>query len=336
MRRFLVLFFLISGPGVFSQKHVEAHLVIDYHENIVPKNQRDSLNLCPPLKTLSAWFKETDLLTDCLKRCKKAHASADVAKTRKNLNVKVDETEHYLYISFYDTDLDFALMFTDTLVYSFGMRQLAEMYKWVDEQSTVLNREIDEMYYFISEIDNALQEFSYKKGITDFDKEKALCFNELLKHDSLKKMYGNYIEGLQQIEELVYEEKELYKDYPEIILGYQNATLYGLFCEAEEYRRNKDTGNTIRTIHREILVYTRELRKIFAEKIKTEIEEIHKYNVLSRKFVDHETEYRTLISKKEFWRGRMEIAQKRKASLVLYKSTIMPVVKVSILPYIVP
>lgn len=310
---------------------MEAQLEINYHEY---KKQADSLNLYPESKTLASWIKSTDLLVDCLKRNKKPYSGAEIAKTRKNLKITLDETERYMYISFYDSDIEFALKFTDTLMYYFNMHHLKVMFDRYEQQCYLLDKQLDAISIVTVEMNDRFEEFCARKSIIDFEKEKVCCFNELVKHDSLKKICLMQIEGLNEVEKLVFEEKRLFKGLPEMLLGYQDPTLYGLFCETEEISRGNDTGNLV-AIKRDILVYSTYLRKLLAEKVDKIQQEVSRYESLWRQLTKNEEEYRMLHAKRELVMHQKEKLQLRKTGLIMNRALIVPIISLSVFPHIV-
>jgi len=315
---FLLLLLPIDHLEAQVKKTCEAELALRWKDMPFTGAKTDSLGLPSKVKQVSSLLKSDKLVRDVLKRNKKPALSENILQARKKMKIVPDNKTGLILLSFENTDTAFAKRFMDTLVKIIPIMYFQDQVQLVDKKKLLLDEEIKLVQDNMKEASDGLRYWLAQHDILDFDREKELIINKLAK----------LVQDKTNIEKTkeVYDEVELGlmedKTHSGYLLAWAGALTYDTLLSGQLVCYARDTSRNSHVMVPELLIYIKEMRKIFESRQRSIDQEIDRYQNLHRTMNSYETNYRMMNTKVKTSQKVFDALLQRKTELELYRVSV--------------
>jgi hypothetical protein len=296
----------------------------------VSNKKKDSMSYCPDVQLVASWIKLNKVLESALSKGEQPYYLSDISKARQKLTIKIDETGHYLRVSYAETG-DNAVKFMKQLLNEFLAAGISEMFDFYNKKMVLIDKQIDLVSTMLNQAQDDFKYYKESKNIINYEEDKKLVYRKLIAADSLSKILPKRIEGAFEIEKVIIEDKSpVYSSgIPLLYLGYKEEVLTSYFKTLEDlYAIREQKSDSVvkwsKEIKFKIVIYLKEYRNAVNGQQKIIESELMKYRSYYKSLDSYEFEikkYKTAIE-------NLEKTQK----LLLEKKTLMSINKSGVVP----
>lgn len=336
MRFLLFIFSLLPVARLFAQTtHVEARLEIDLKKHLIIGRANDSTDFYPTPTQIAGTLNSVEFITDCLSRFRKYLKPEDKKAFMARIKGKLHEEGDWLDISFSDSDAGFAKQFMDTLIYQLQMQQIQRVFAKFRERESLLDALLTNARDMQKQYDEVYRAWVDEKRLNNYECERALLQNKLRQLDSLYSMDKRSAEGLNRMEDRILKEDMFYANIPGLYLGYHDAGLQKLYMQAVAVQKDSSQKADFDSIRKEILVYIKDLRKTFADRIDMKRREIRETENHVGRLLKLEDEYEQMKARKVKYKKRVDVLEEQLEDLKMKRVSVTPFTKIVIAPHVV-
>lgn len=237
-----------------------------------------------------------------------------------------------------------AKLFLDTLSQEYKEFNLRSEYEINDKTLAYIDKQLDEVTEILNRYEDDLQHYMEDNAILDLNKEQSRYYSEMVVYDNKKRGYELQIASLDDLEDYVLNLDESEKLLPPSAYVLQDdaylektlSTLYSMQMErnkdlfdAKEYnpvvQRN---DSTLKLVRGNLLVYIKNTRKAFQEKIVEMEKQIADYEGMIRGVPKNQREILNIDRKVQVNEKLYVFLLEKRASTIIAKAGIIPGTKV--------